>query len=890
MTGPSNSAKPQKPSAVKTTPAMGMKAEPKYFRESNSLHSISSVLHGISTYVAYSLPESLSRVKRSSLKSESPFGMHRNSPGEGGVPPPERRKSVTYASFQWISGYFEYEEVEHYQKKLCLLLGYNDGFQIWDLTDRDNIYEIISFRDELETICIKAMPDPRVSDEAKADKFQEHRALIAYVTEKRSSTGDEEQAGTILNFYSLRTHEHVKTIHYDTEEITDVKVNERAVVVLLRYTGIDIYSPLTLEKIARYTDIYCHPFTGMPIVALGDRLIAYGTSTPPPLSTRNSPTNNHSNNFNVERVAKEMMNGVKTIGGYGYKTLSNYLAVSPPSQGVFARYSSSPKSQISSSPSSGSFTTENKLPDKTLPEGMVIVRDLLSVMNQKSANQGQKQDLPIAHFQAHHHAVAALAFSSSGSLLVTASTQGTSFQIFGVTGVSGDGSLGSVKHLYKLARGYTSAHVENIVFSPDSKWLAVSTGRGTTHIYAINPYGGPPNVSSHIRHRVENERGRSNGPVEDSPHVSLSSIVRIKQKNSGVMDLEIPENDGLVDGSPGAHSHSSTESLHQQQIHTSPIAFFIDSNESMSPTTRRGSESMPSGHQNILTFNMNGTLTLHRLDITSIPLRKKKHGVIVNTFELSVSGEDVAEWNLCRGVDWPSITNVVKSEKAKEANQKKWLAQSEISTYHVYETPLWGTNQFALQTFDLESFKTHSFDQLYPKARDIEFRKDMPVPYGVYIPMRSEDHEFSSDNELEGDLSNAIDSSLASLPLVANKSNEIEIPNSGRSKAEELSFDDLNFIEIEDMHTTSSNCHGPPTIQSSVEDLEFLGYLNDESGERNMLDEEILDEEGDKYPADSLLFMRPVELEETIEEREAPMIHPNDKTKKSKNKSKKGKK
>jgi hypothetical protein len=29
-----------------------------------------------------------------------------------------------------------------------------------------------------------------------------------------------------------------------------------------------------------------------------------------------------------------------------------------------------------------------------------------------------------------------------------------------------------------------------MTFTSDSRWLAVSTKRGTTHLFAINPYGG----------------------------------------------------------------------------------------------------------------------------------------------------------------------------------------------------------------------------------------------------------------------------------------------------------------------------------------------------------------------------------------------------------------
>jgi hypothetical protein len=36
-----------------------------------------------------------------------------------------------------------------------------------------------------------------------------------------------------------------------------------------------------------------------------------------------------------------------------------------------------------------------------------------------------------------------------------------------------------------------------MTFTPDSRWLAVSTKRGTTHLFAINPYGGKMNSFLH---------------------------------------------------------------------------------------------------------------------------------------------------------------------------------------------------------------------------------------------------------------------------------------------------------------------------------------------------------------------------------------------------------
>lgn len=117
----------------------------------------------------------------------------------------------------------------------------------------------------------------------------------------------------------------------------------------------------------------------------------------------------------------------------------------------------------------------------------------------------------IAHFRPHNHSISLLSFNPAGTLLMTVSSQAHTFQVFSVgsprsgdtRGVPGTG----VSHLYKLSRGYTDAQVEDCRFSSDSQWCAVSTARGTTHIYAINPEGGPAEIVGHVRGRARNSVG-----------------------------------------------------------------------------------------------------------------------------------------------------------------------------------------------------------------------------------------------------------------------------------------------------------------------------------------------------------------------------------------------
>eukprot|EP00854_Cymbomonas_tetramitiformis_P016265 gene16265-19300_t len=53
-------------------------------------------------------------------------------------------------------------------------------------------------------------------------------------------------------------------------------------------------------------------------------------------------------------------------------------------------------------------------------------------------------------------------------------------------------------HLYKLTRGLTGASIDGLAFSSNSRWLAVSSARGTTHVYAIQPQGGEVGCDTHV--------------------------------------------------------------------------------------------------------------------------------------------------------------------------------------------------------------------------------------------------------------------------------------------------------------------------------------------------------------------------------------------------------
>ncbi|CAB4064391.1 Breast carcinoma-amplified sequence 3 homolog,Breast carcinoma-amplified sequence 3 [Lepeophtheirus salmonis] len=111
--------------------------------------------------------------------------------------------------------------------------------------------------------------------------------------------------------------------------------------------------------------------------------------------------------------------------------------------------------------------------------------NVFSITDSEELNLADNLDGIVAHFIAHNKAIVAMKFDSSASLLLT-----------------------SVHHLYSLYRGDTPGSVQDIAFSSDSRWVAVSTLRGTTHIFPITPYGGPVGVRTHTSDKVVNRLSR----------------------------------------------------------------------------------------------------------------------------------------------------------------------------------------------------------------------------------------------------------------------------------------------------------------------------------------------------------------------------------------------
>ena len=146
-----------------------------------------------------------------------------------------------------------------------------------------------------------------------------------------------------------------------------------------------------------------------------------------------------------------------------------------------------------------------------MQKGVVTILDVLQVGNntdQDEVNLADKLTGVVAHFVAHNKAVVALEFDTNGTLLLTADSVGNYFNLFKIMANPSGSCYSTVHHLYSLYRGETPGSVQDIAFSPDSRWVAVSTLRGTSHIFPITPYGGPIGVRTHTSTRVVNRLSR----------------------------------------------------------------------------------------------------------------------------------------------------------------------------------------------------------------------------------------------------------------------------------------------------------------------------------------------------------------------------------------------
>ncbi|KAH9323273.1 hypothetical protein KI387_017912 [Taxus chinensis] len=481
---------------------------------------------------------------------------------------------------QWAG--FDKLEVGANVVRSVLLLGFMHGFQVWDVEDVDDVRELISKQDG-RVAFLQMQPRPITTEQAD-ERFNAARPLLLVVTGDGTPAGGNVQSGygsgygggagnppqpgsnnfvpTVVLFYSLRSHSYVHVLRF-RQAVYTVRCSARFVAIALA-SQIRCYDAVTLEDtfsvltypIPQGVHVAGNINIGYGPLAVGPRWLAYAGNqglysntgrispqhlTPSPgVSPSTSPANGSLVAHYAKESSKQIAAGIVTLGDMGYKTFTKYYSELLP-DGANSPRSGSPSWRHSGNGLPGHAHE----PDYA---GTVIVRDYVS----KSV---------VAQFRAHTSPLSALCFDPSGTLLVTASVHGHNLNVFRIMpflGGNGSSSAGfdvnaSYVHLYKLSRGVTNAVIQDISFSDDSHWIAISSSRGTSHLFAISPFGGAVSLHTHEGTCVDESRvsllvpsrtiqwWSSPGPLranqqslpQPAPPVTLSVVSRIKNGNGG---------------------------------------------------------------------------------------------------------------------------------------------------------------------------------------------------------------------------------------------------------------------------------------------------------------------------------------------------------------------
>jgi len=194
---------------------------------------------------------------------------------------------------------------------------------------------------------------------------------------------------------------------------------------------------------------------------------------------------------------------------------------------------------------------EGALSAAATPSGIVRVVD------------AQQPDRTLAHFRAHHAALTQVVFDTSGTLIVTACVDGQSIHVFSLTqpsvlpGAAAAFASGEhptarwqlvARHLYTLQRGLTTTTIIDVSINTDSRWVAVSSSHGTTHVFPIAPRGGEVTPRTHECASVANtSRFQTSAGIaelrswrERPPVVIQGALARIHSTNQGAPPAQSP--------------------------------------------------------------------------------------------------------------------------------------------------------------------------------------------------------------------------------------------------------------------------------------------------------------------------------------------------------------
>ncbi|XP_055911961.1 uncharacterized protein LOC129945988 [Eupeodes corollae] len=623
---------------------------------------------------------------------------------------------------------------------LLLILGYGQGVQVWAIPANGEAVEVLSWRHGIVS-ALRVLPTPSYADNGRADEpidaYADKRPLMA-LCDGTTPAGSNPQFCAV-NFVSLKTGAQVKTIKFKNP-VLDILANRSSIVITF-HERIAVFDSRSLEDRLSVTTCFPSPGINPNPVALGTRWMAYSENK----LLHSKRSGGGCDGDGVASYTATVLNAAKSFGK-GLRELGEQVAA-----GLTGTTGSGGSSKSSSFDSATGDVRQG---------GVVTILDIKHPIKDVSPTSGTPisingSDPIVAHFIAHSEAVVAMEFDNSGMMLLTADKRGHDFHLFRIQPHPVGSSLAAVHHIYVLHRGDTSAKVQNITFSLDSRWVAVSTLRGTTHVFPVTPYGGPAGVRTHTSLHVVNKLsrfhrsagltadGRSSSPISHSDSTNFSQILMPYHNPTmppfprptvvlPLAQLRQPFALGSPPGSAVPSSYGKTSNTRQRLSSLSddngkPLSVCAVFAKSRSWLLDPPNAAREAPHKiqrkavdSLFVMAGHGALIQYDLD-TKLATNVAKEKICDDTpIELEVEAK--AQWNLSRKDGSPEIMPPLSVENwlLKDKNScmlidstrqyedsddrsDSWLSQVEIITHAGPHRRLWMGPQFVFKTYNTPS-------------------------------------------------------------------------------------------------------------------------------------------------------------------------------------------
>ncbi|KAK0455540.1 uncharacterized protein EV420DRAFT_576343 [Desarmillaria tabescens] len=623
-----------------------------------------------------------------------------------------------------------------------LLLGYSSGFQIWDCTRLNSAVEVLNLNHFDDVVTYAAVLPGQFA--------------IGVLTKDSN-----------FLVYSLSSHQVVQRIPLAVPAHSFSASHEYIVISTTNPPTLQVLTASTFSTVHTIPSSSLVPFTHTasaphPIYTLSRRLLAYA-SLPPSSATA-------INNVSVTppkpiaTTAKSVISGMKSLGGLAYSAALNKL-------GGDAK----PVSRSAPAASGGSDTDTLRQDDQTRTETGYYV----TVLDLQAA-------APLARFPAFKHSsISCLSFSPDGCSLLSVSKDGQVSRVHRLRPAPSGISSVPTQHVYDLRRGRTSAIVDNVEWSTDGRWIAISTRKRTIHIFAVNPYGGAPDLESHMCGRVRNPESLQPLSIELAPIIRIrpTSNIHVSSTTSANEPTSPPIPPPVFQflAFPRQTLPSSLLPIPSPQPALLPIPSSSPS-DSGSPRHAQGYPRQPmKNFQDLLVFDAaDGLLQLRRwllgsggvrdvmdsgsiggMTSVSLPLslaiggngvsprqrgRRLSSGagsgispdMTVNNAEEKGESELVANketvvatWDLRRRKDWDEVKKTFEDEGATTRVQSDFLSQAELSTNsksrQILPRSIYLSHQFTFHTLGEDYHALIRRFQLDIPGVNIEVRKQVQV-------------------------------------------------------------------------------------------------------------------------------------------------------------------